>query len=90
MTTITPTTHDHRIGLLRAAATGAASLLLLFVLCWIGARLGVPVTHLGIQAFTFASVDSTQALLEGGGWSVVVGAVAGFVIAFFYNLFGRR
>jgi hypothetical protein len=54
MTTITPTTHDHRIGLRRAAATGAASLLLLFVLCWIGARLDVPVTHLGIQAFTFA------------------------------------
>lgn len=72
----------------RSAAAAAASLTVLYILCWIGAVVGVPVTHMWIQGFTYAPVDSLRALGEGVLWSLIAGAVVGATAAFFYNLFG--
>jgi hypothetical protein len=86
----TITSPHGRISIPRSAGAGAATLTLLYVLCWIGAVVGVPVTHLWIQGFTLAPVDSYQALGEGVFWSIIAGAIAGGTAAFFYNSFGRR
>lgn len=87
MATVTPAS-ESRLSVGRGAAAGAATLTVLYVLCWIGAVANVPVTHLWIQGFTFAPPDSLQALGEGVFWSIIAGAVAGGIGAFFYNLFG--
>jgi len=89
MTTITPIPYEHHIGLRRSAAAGAATLGVLFILCWLGTFVDVPVTHAWISLFTPAPVDSMQALWEGLGWSLVLGLVAGGVGAFFFNSFRR-
>lgn len=81
-------TRESQLSVYRGAAAGAATLTVLYVLCWIGAVIDVPVTHLWIEGFTFAPPDSLQALGEGVLWSVIAGAIAGGIGAFFYNLFG--
>lgn len=86
MTTI-PTTPDTRLSVRRTAVAGSATLSFLFVLCWLGAQLGLPVTHGWVKLFTFAPVDSLHALTQGSGWSIVIGGVIGAVAAFFYNSF---
>jgi hypothetical protein len=79
-----------RLDVGRTASTGASALLLLFVLSWVAAVVGAPVTQLWIDAFTLAPADSSAALAEGSFWSLIAGAIAGGAVAFFYNLFEVR
>jgi len=61
---------------------------LIFGLCWLGTfiPLSSP-THAYISLFTPAQPNSGAALLEGGVWSFVFGALNGAVLAALYNLF---
>ena len=82
--------HPHGIGVRRLAATLGLGAALIFFLCWLGTF--VPIsspTHAYIGLFTFAQPNSGAALLEGGIWSFLFGALTGTVLAALYNLFGR-
>ena len=69
------------------AFTGALSATIFFFLCWVGAFLPFgPATHMYIQLFTSADVNSGSALLQGLCWSLVFGLVGGAVIALSYKL----
>lgn len=72
---------------LRFAVSGALTLLILFVLCWVGAIVWpVGPTHMFIALFTAAPVDSTQALAIGSCAALFFGAVSGILLAWTYNL----
>ncbi len=86
MTTL-PTTPDARLSVRRTAVAASATLSVLFVLCWLGAWIGLPVTHGWVKLFTFAPVGSLHALSQGLGWSIVIGGVGGAAAPFFYNSF---
>lgn len=75
-----------KAGILRFALTGAFAATVFFLLCWLGAALGIGPTHMYVALFTDAEVSSGLALIEGGCWSLVFGLIAGALIAFFYNL----
>jgi hypothetical protein len=80
--------NETKLNVWRCTATGAAVLLSLFVLCWIGAALSdLRLSHMFIQLFTTAPVDSVVALVEGACWSLIFGAITGTLFALFYNLF---
>lgn len=88
MATNSPSSTGNRLDVVRSAATGAATLIALFVLCWGPAAAGFfNVTHMYISLFTAAEVTSTTALGEGLGWSTVFGAIGGALVAAFFNLF---
>jgi len=71
----------------RLALTGALSAGLFYLICWLGAFLPLgPATHMYIKLFTGAEINSTLALVQGMGWSLVFGLIAGTLIATFYNL----
>jgi hypothetical protein len=71
----------------RFALTGALSATMFFVLCWIGAFLPFgPATHMYLQLFTSADVNSGLALWQGLCWSLAFGLVAGGLIAISYKL----
>lgn len=76
----------YRLSVGRLSLTGALSLLVLYALCWVGAALGIPASHLFIAMFTSFAVGSFAALCVGGAWALLAGAVAGAVIAATYNL----
>jgi hypothetical protein len=78
-----------RLGVIHSAATGAISLGIIYVACWLGTFTAMPVTHAFIPLFTLAPVASTTALAEGLCWSLVFGAWAGFVIAVVSNTLSR-
>ena len=85
----TTTYSIHRIGVLRAALTGAVTASVVFALCWLGTL--VPFsspTHAYIGLFTPADVSSGGALAQGLCWSFVFGALSGAVLATVYNLLG--
>lgn len=80
----------HRIGVMRLAATLGVGAALIFGLCWIG--MFIPLsspTHAYIGLFTSAEPASGFALLEGGVWSFLFGALSGVVFAALYNMFAR-
>lgn len=79
---------DARLSLSRFALTGAGTVAILFVLCWIGAALQIALAHNFISMFTTQPVASVGALGAGLLWSLVFGAGAGAIIAGLYNLFG--
>jgi hypothetical protein len=69
------------------ATLGAASVLI-FVVCWLGTFIAFSSpTHAYIGLFTDAEIHSLNALVEGGLWSLLFGALSGGCIAAFYNLF---
>lgn len=89
MATISPVAGSNTgFGVLRAAATGATVLAVMFLICWLALFVSSNVTHAYLALFTANDPATTAGLLEGMGWSVVFGAVSGALIAFFYNLFG--
>ena len=70
-----------RTALIQAALTGAIASTLFFLLCWMGAFLPLgPATHMYIQLFTDADVNSGAALLQGLVWSVIFGLIAGALL----------
>lgn len=75
-----------RISPLRLAITGAVTLLILFVLCWVGAS--VPLyspSHMFVALFTLAPVTSWYALCQGSFGALVFGAAGGAILAWVYN-----
>ena len=76
------------LGVRRLAATLGASSAVVFALCWAGTYIASSTpTHAFIGLFTRAEPTSVAALVEGGGWAVLFGALSGAAIAHFYNLF---
>jgi hypothetical protein len=75
------------IGVLRLALTGAIASAVFFSFCWVGAQIPVgTLSHMYVQLFTKADMSSTAALVEGFGWSIGFGLIAGRLIALTYNL----
>ena len=78
-----------KLGILRSAATGATTFFLFYLLCWLGAALGLAyVTHMYLALFTSAEITTTAALITGLCLSFGFGAFAGALLAICYNLFG--
>ena len=76
-----------KVDVVRFALTGALSATIFFFLCWIGAFLPFgPATHMYLQLFTSADVNSGLALLQGLCWSLAFGLIAGALIALSYKL----
>ncbi len=90
MTSTNPVPHDKSaLDPTRCAATGAVVFGVTFLLCWVGAALGIAAaSHMFISLFTGSATDSPGALFAGGVCSVVVGAVLGLLFAVTYNAFG--
>ncbi|HWJ37413.1 MAG TPA: hypothetical protein VNR86_01455 [Sphingomicrobium sp.] len=86
----TTTSSIHRIGVLRAALTGAISSLVVLLLCWVG--MFVPLlfsqAHADLALSTTAHNASAAAVAEGLFWSVLFGGLLGAVLATVYNLLG--
>lgn len=79
---------------MRAAATGAVTLAVIYVACWVGTQIStLTVSHMFLALFTQAPVNSTAALTIGLGWALIFGAFSGALIAFLDSVFanlGRR
>ena len=76
-----------KVDVVRFALTGALSTTIFFILCWVGAFLPFgPATHMYLQLFTSADVNSGLALWQGLCWSLAFGLIAGALIALSYML----
>lgn len=80
------TPRDSRIGVTRIIVSGALTGGIAFVLCWLSTFLpfGSP-THAYIPLFTNAPLTSVAALVEGGFWSALFGALLSGLFALIYN-----
>lgn len=75
-----------RLPVLRSSVAAAATLGMVFLLCWIGGALGwVTASHMFVALFTVAPAGSVAALGGGLAWSIVFGALGGALIALAYN-----
>ena len=75
-----------RLPVLRSAAAAAAAFAALFLLCWLGAAMGLlNASHMYVALFTIAPPASGAALVAGLCWSAVFGALAGAFVALAYN-----
>lgn len=71
---------------LRLAVTGAGTLLILFVLCWVGSALSLPgASHMFVALFTAAPIWSWYAVCQGSFGALVFGAAGGAISAWVYN-----
>jgi amino acid transporter len=90
----TEITHEPQndISLLRATIAGGLALGVVYVSCWVGIFVNIPVSHMLIQIFSTQPIASTAALLEGTIWAVVFGALISLLAAIIYNVvpLGRR
>ena len=76
-----------RAPVIRFAASGAMTLVVLFVLCWIGAvAWPAAFTHAFVTLFTAAPMTSWLALGQGICSALLFGFMAGGVVALSYNL----
>jgi len=83
-------TETSKLSVVRCAATGAAVLSAILVLCWLAAALFGPMgSHMYMTMFTLSAPGSFIALAAGLCWSIIFGALVGALFAVFYNLFGR-
>lgn len=81
------TAYVRKVGILRLALTGAFASAIFFVICWIGAQVPLgTLSHMYVQLFTKAAMNSTAALIEGLVWSVAFGLIGGALVALAYNL----
>jgi hypothetical protein len=76
------------LAVMRLAATGAATLAVLYLACWLGTLINIAGSHAFITIFTTAPVGSVSALAIGLCWAIVFGGATGALAAFFYNAFG--
>jgi hypothetical protein len=82
----TPIAVSSKLNILQCAATGAALLVAMFVICWATAAAGYAGgSHMYLQLFTLAPVTSLTALGIGLWWSVFFGALGGALTAFTFN-----
>lgn len=80
----------NRLSSARCAISAAATLMLLFVACWLGAYFAIlPVSHLFIALFTAATPLSVRALATGLCSTLVFGTVTGALFAVIFNATGR-
>jgi len=76
----------NKISPLRLAITGAVTLSILFVLCWMGAAISLyGPSHMFVALFTLAPVASWYALYQGSFGALVFGAAGGAILAWVYN-----
>lgn len=81
-------TSNQSLSVMRVALAGAAAAATFFALCWVGSFVPIgPASHQYLQLFTKADPASAIALVQGVGWSVAFGLLAGGMFAGFYNLF---
>ena len=77
-----------RTSVLRIAVVTALSASVLYIICWLGAVIGlVPVTHRYLQLFSRADQTSVTALVEGVVSSMAFGFLAGVIFAAIYKSF---
>ncbi len=77
---------EYKAPILRWAVTGAVTLILLFVLCWLGTLVWPSVfSHLFVTLFTVAPTTSWLALIEGVCSALIFGFLAGTILACSYN-----
>ena len=70
----------------RIALAAAATLAILFVLCWVGAVIWpAGLSHMFVALFTGAPIDSWRALGQGLCAAVVFGALGGAILGWTYN-----
>lgn len=78
--------HTHSISVVRLFVAGGLTAAAVFVLCWIGTYIPFSTpTHAYIALFTPADMSSVQALVEGGLWSLLFGALVGALFALIFN-----
>lgn len=76
-----------KLGVFRVAVAGAITAAAFFALCWIAALLPIgPASHMYLSLFTSAPGSSVAGLVQGIGWSVVFGLIAGGLFARVYNV----
>ena len=75
------------VGVFRCMATGAVVAAIVYVLCWIGAAIGLNGAHTYIGLFTTASDTSFTAFWIGSGTSLLVGALIGALTVIAYKAF---
>jgi hypothetical protein len=82
------------VSVFRLVVAGALTSVAVFLLCWLGTFIPFSSpTHAYIALFTQAHISSVQALVEGGFWSLLFGALVAAVFALIYNAtapLGRR
>lgn len=77
---------ERRLGVVRLVASGGLAAAVIFMLCWIGTFIPFSSpTHAFIGLFTTEPMSSVNALLEGGLWSLLFGALSAAVFAMIYN-----
>ena len=73
--------------IIRFAATGAMTLVVLFALCWVGALFWpTAFSHGFLSLFTLAPITSWLALGEGICGALLFGFLGGAILAMSYNL----
>ena len=77
---------QERAPIIRFAASGAITLIILFVLCWLGALIfPTGFTHAFVTLFTAAPITSWLALAQGLCNALIFGFVTGAIMAWSYN-----
>lgn len=76
-----------KLSAIRLALTGAATLAILFLLCWLGAVAwpGGALSHMFIALFTVTPAASWAALAQGLCGSLFFGGLSGAILALAYN-----
>jgi len=76
-----------KLSTIRLTLTGAVTLAVLFILCWLGAVAwsGGVLSHMFIALFTTAPVASLAAMAQGLCGSLVFGGLSGATLALAYN-----
>lgn len=86
----TASDHRHALSVSRLLVAGGVSAAAIFLLCWVGTFIPFSSpTHAYISLFTQADIGSVRALVEGGLWSLLFGAIVGSVFASVYNATSR-
>ena len=91
MATVSTATYGERergrtLSVMRVIVAGGLTAAVVFVLCWLGTFIAFSSpTHAYITLFTPADIGSVTALVEGGTWSLLFGALVGAVFALIYN-----
>ena len=75
-----------KVSSMRIALAVAATLAILFVLCWLGAVVWpTGLSHMFVALFTGAPVDSWAALGQGLCTAIFFGALSGAILSWIYN-----